>query len=271
VARRLSVLAGSGPLVAHVVDAALAAGDEVQVISLVARGDTLAAPVVRGDASDPAAAIQAIIAFGSTHLTMAGAISLGDRQRETLAEFTSGDASGTAGDAELSQLGATLQRLTGAHVLGVHEIAPDLLAQAGRIAGPPATAAIEAAAAFALEAARAIGRIDLGQAVVTAGRRVIAAEDVGGTDELIARVELHRRNGLAGDGSDPLILAKAAKPHQPLSIDLPSIGPNTVRRAAAAGIAIIAVEAGRSLVLERQRLIVEAERLGVSVIGLANA
>jgi DUF1009 family protein len=270
-ARRLTVLAGSGPLVAHVVDAALAVGYAVQVISLVPRRELLRAPVINGDAANPAAAVAAIVAFDSTHLTMAGAIDLGDHVREKLAVYASDADAQTTGDAELSGLGATLERLTGAQVVGAHEIAADLLAAVGHIAGPPLDETTAASAAFAISAAREIGRIDLGQAVVIAGRRVIAAEDVGGTDELIARVGEHRRNGRVGDGRGRLILAKAAKPQQPLSVDLPTIGPRTIAGAAAAGITVVAVEAGKSLILDRRELVDEANRLGISVIGISDA
>jgi DUF1009 family protein len=105
--------------------------------------------------------------------------------------------------------------------------------------------------------------------VVVAGARVVAAEDVGGTDELLQRVAEHRRRGRIGDGAGPLVLAKAAKPKQPLSIDLPAIGPDTVARAAEAGIGVIVVEPGRALLLDRAAMAAAAERHGITIIGLA--
>ena len=68
-----------------------------------------------------------------------------------------------------------------------------------------------------------------------AGKRFVAAEDVGGTDDLLARVARHRREGRIGDGAGALVLAKAAKPQQPMFVDLPAIGPHTVSAAADAG------------------------------------
>ena len=97
--------------------------------------------------------------------------------------------------------------------------------------------------------ARAIGRLDLGQAVVVSGDRPIAAEDAGGTDALLQRVAQLRELGHFGDGAAPLILAKALKPRQPKFVDLPTIGPETIVKAAEAGIAAVIVEAKRSLVL----------------------
>jgi UDP-2,3-diacylglucosamine hydrolase len=119
-------------------------------------------------------------------------------------------------------------------------------------------------------AARQVGAMDLGQAAVVAGARVVAVEDVAGNDDLLARVARYRAAGLIGDGTEvPVVLAKASKPQQPLFVDLPAIGPETVTGAADAGISVIAVEAGRTLLLERGRLVEAANRHGIAIVGLA--
>lgn len=266
--RRLSVLAGSGALVSHVVGAALAAGDAVQVVGFVPQPERSGVSLVAGDLTKPAAAIAAIAAFGSTHVVLAGGLTISDRQREGLAGFAGSSPGSAQGDAALSSVTAAIEKFTGAKVIGVHEVASDLLAFAGSIAGRAPTDAELVAARHGLLAAREIGRLDLGQAVVVAGRRVIAAEDVGGTDELLQRVAAHRTAGRIGDGTGPLVLAKAAKPQQPLYVDLPAIGPDTIANAATAGIGVIAAEAGKSLVLDRPALLAAADRYGVAVIGL---
>ncbi|HET8725945.1 MAG TPA: UDP-2,3-diacylglucosamine diphosphatase LpxI, partial [Alphaproteobacteria bacterium] len=108
-----------------------------------------------------------------------------------------------------------------------------------------------------------------GQAAVVSGRRVVAVEDVGGTDELLARVGRYRDAGLVGDGSSPLVLAKASKPQQPAFVDLPAIGPRTVENAATAGVRLIVIEAGRALLLERAALFAAAEAQAVGLYALA--
>lgn len=110
-------------------------------------------------------------------------------------------------------------------------------------------------ARFAADLARSAGRLDLGQAAVVSGRRTIALEDIAGTDALLKRVTTYRRLGLAADGMSPMVLAKVAKPDQPMFVDLPAIGPKTVANARRAGIAIIAVQAGATLMIERQKLV----------------
>lgn len=265
--RRLTILAGSGSLVAHVIEAAQRAGDVIQVVALTPQPDWPGLAVVPGDTRDPMSIVKIIRAFHSTHITLAGGVSLSDRDREGLSEFAAGKASG-AGDAVLSRMAGVVRTMTGAKVVGAHEIARDLLAAPGLLAGPALSEAQSKAARLAMAAAREIGRLDLGQAVVVAGERVVAAEDIGGTDELLARVAEYRRQGRIGDGAGALVLGKGAKPQQPLSVDLPAIGPDTVARAAEAGISVIVVEAGKTLILERSLVVAAAERHGIAIVGL---
>lgn len=265
--RRLAVVAGAGALAPHVIEAALAAGDTVRVFCLTHQ--TLPANVEQQLASveDPAALFDAIRSFGALQLTLAGAVTLTDADRKRLIRMLGGGGQPT-GDAALSNLATRLQELTGAVLVGPHEIVPDLLAPAGAISGPVATEAQLAAARIALAAARQVGEMDLGQAAIVAGARVVAVEDVAGTDDLLARVARYRAAGLIGDAAEtPLVLAKASKPQQPLFVDLPAIGRETVAGAARAGIGLIAVEAGRTLLLERALLIAEANARGIAIVG----
>ena len=271
---RLSVFAGAGDLVPHMVAAALAAGYKVQVLALVPRPDITDVKVIDAKLDNPLGIIWSLKVFRTTKIVMAGGIDLSDSAREGLIRFANGSAEKSeaapavpVGDAALSALASVLKKMTGADLIGVHELAPDLLAPAGPIGGP-ALSNLDIAT-FALQTARAIGALDIGQAAVVSGRRVIAVEDIGGTDALIKRVGELRAQGLAGDGTSPLILAKAMKPQQPGFVDLPAFGPMTVENCARAGIAAIVVEAGRSLLLQRAELVQAATRLGISVHGVA--
>jgi DUF1009 family protein len=277
-AGRLSIFAGTGTLAPYAVDAALDAGYKVQVLTLEPRSDIDKVKVITADVGNPLAIIWALKIFRTTHILMAGGIHLSDRTREGLIKFANKDTPAAApaqsapvGDATLAALGSVLKKMTGADLVGIHEIAPELLATDGAIAGPPLGADELGYARFALRTARAIGALDIGQAAVVSGQRVLAVEDIGGTDALIARAGALRQQGIAGDGAARFILAKAVKPQQPSYADLPAIGPQTIVNCAAAGIAIIAVEAGNSLLLQRDELIETANRLGVSVIGVSLA
>jgi len=263
--RRLAVVAGAGALAPQVAEVALAAGDTVCAFLLSPLQLPSAVEQLPASVSTPETLFASIRAFGATHLTLAGSVNLGDADRRRIAEALGGPAL-SQGDAALSHLAGRLQAITGAKLLGAHEIVPELLAPLGTIAGPEPTEAARRAAAQALRAARHVGLLDLGQAAVAAGARVVALEDVAGTDELLQRVARHRDAGLLG--SEPLALAKASKPRQPLFVDLPAIGPRTVEGAALAGIRVIAVEAGRTLLLERQRLEQLAVDRQLSILGL---
>ena len=275
-ARRLTVFAGTGDLVPHVVRAAQQAGDKVQVLALTPRPDLEGVKVGKADIGNPLGIIWSLKVFRTSHVVLAGGITLSDGAREGLAKFAGSNSdrpssapSHSLGDAALSGLASVLKKMAGAELIGVHEIAPDLLAQPGLLAGPQCDDDAMQSATFALHMAREVGRLDIGQAVVVAGRHVISAEDIGGTDVLLARVGDYRARGLAGDGTAPLILAKAAKPQQPLFADLPAIGPDTIISAKAAGVSVVAVQAGRSIVIERERLMELAAREGVTVLGIA--
>src|SRR6218665_3900434 len=114
--RRLSILAGSGTLVSHVIAAAQRAGDEIQVIALTPQPDRVGITPLPGDTRDPMSIIGTIKAFRSTHVTLAGGGTLGDRAREGLSEFATGSAA-SAGDTALSKMSGIVRALTGAKVI----------------------------------------------------------------------------------------------------------------------------------------------------------
>jgi len=153
-------------------------------------------------------------------------------------------------------------------VEGAHEVMDDLSLPEGPLGTHMATDDNLADARKALEVARAVGRLDVGQAAVVAHGLVLAVEAQEGTDALLARVaELpaHLR-GRPGQGLG--VLAKAPKPIQETRVDLPTIGLATVQGVARAGLAGIVGEAGRLLVLDREAVIALADELGVFILGV---
>jgi DUF1009 family protein len=158
----------------------------------------------------------------------------------------------------------------GIKVTGAHEIVPDLLAREGPMTKTKPLAAdmkdIEAGHA----AARAIGLLDVGQAAIAIGGRAVTLEDIGGTDDLLARSRELRDHGRL-IGRKRGVLVKCAKPGQELRADLPTIGPTTVEGAHAAGLAGIAVEAGRSFVLDHAETIGRADALGMFIFGFGRS
>jgi UDP-2,3-diacylglucosamine hydrolase len=269
-AERLALIAGSGALVPEVIAAAQKKGFELKLLTLGRRSELHGYRPAHFSLSDPQAAVKVIRDFGATRFAMAGGVSLSDVVREGLASFFSGTTTRQSiGDTSISDLVRRLEDMTGARPIGVHEIAPELLAPRGLIGGPEPDDLVRQTAADALDLARRAGALDLGQALVVAGKRAIAAEDVGGTDALLRRVRWLRWKGLvAGGKASPLVLAKAPKPDQPLFIDLPAIGPRTMENARKSGICAVTVQAGGTLLIQRERLREAANRLGITVIGL---
>lgn len=151
----------------------------------------------------------------------------------------------------------------GARVVAVHEVVRDLLATEGAYGSvkPDRQARIDIARGFT--AAKAIGGLDIGQAVVVQQGIVIGVEAIEGTDALIARVGPLQREGAGG------VLVKVPKPRQERRIDLPTIGADTVEAAAKAGLRGIAVEAGGALIINRAKVAARADALGLFVVGMA--
>ena len=154
----------------------------------------------------------------------------------------------------------------GFRVVGAHEVAPALVAAEGHVAGPQMAPAERADALLAMAAARAIGVLDIGQAAVAVGARVIALEAAEGTDAMLERVEALRANGRAKWKGRSGVLAKRSKPQQDLRVDMPAIGPRTVEAVARAGLAGIAIEAGRVMIAERAETVAVAERTGTFIV-----
>jgi len=268
-ANRLAIIAGEGQLVLEVARAALAAGWEVRIFLLVARNDLADWSVVPVRLSNPLKLVMSLRKYKPSHICMTGGLTINDREREGLFSFLNRKPKigHSSGDTGLSRLIPALEMLVGAKVIGVHELVNDLIAPAGLIAGPQLNSAQIKNCQHALYVARKIGRLDIGQAVVTAGQRVIGVEDIAGTDALIARVKGFVEQDQAGNGRDALVLAKAKKPQQPDTADLPAIGPDTIKNAHQAGIKIIALDAGNCLLIGKARLIGLANELGIAVYG----
>lgn len=143
----------------------------------------------------------------------------------------------------------------GFQVAGVEDVAPALLPGAGVLAGT-VTPRDEADAARAAAIVEALGRVDVGQGAVVVQGLCLGVEALPGTDALLAQVA-----GITGLRPDPArgrgVFYKAAKPGQDRRIDLPTLGPDTLRGAAAAGLGGVAFQAGSVICLdlaEMQRL-----------------
>ncbi len=153
----------------------------------------------------------------------------------------------------------------GLTVLGAGDVAPGLLAPRGTLSGAAPGEAEGRAIARAARLIGELGRFDIGQGVVARSDGIVAVEGVRGTDAMLRDLGAGGSGEGRGQGG---ILVKLAKPGQEMRVDLPTIGPETVRRAEAAGLAGIAVGAGAAIVLEREQLAIAADAAGLFVVGI---
>ncbi|MEW5687618.1 MAG: UDP-2,3-diacylglucosamine diphosphatase LpxI [Pseudomonadota bacterium] len=153
-------------------------------------------------------------------------------------------------------------------VEGAHEVMEDLSLPEGPLGAHMADGEAVADAMKALEVARTIGGLDIGQAAVVARGLVLAVEAQEGTDAMLARVAQLPAHLRGQPGAGAGVLAKAPKPIQSTRVDLPTIGPATVQGVARAGLTGIVGEAGRLLVLDREATIALADELGVFILGV---
>ena len=113
---------------------------------------------------------------------------------------------------------------------------------------------------YGWDVAHDIGRLDIGQCVIVKDRVVVAVEAVEGTDEAI------KRGGqLAKDGA---VVVKRCKPQQDLRFDLPAVGPRTIEIMASVNASVLAVEAGRTIILDRDLTLKKAQSAGIAVVGI---
>lgn len=273
---RLAIIAGSGKLPLFLAEAAREAGENPFVLRLKNEADDIwqgfdNAVVGVGDI----AGLSAL--FRQHHIrrvVMSGAVKRRPAFGEIRANFKSLLKLPMAlktllagGDDAVLRMVISLIEAQGCEVLGAHEILPGLLATTGPLgAVTPDTESLKDIEKAA-DAAEMLGRLDVGQGAIAVGGRIVALEGVEGTDAMLARVRALRDEGRISRRRKG-VLVKLCKPQQDLRADLPTIGVSTVQNAKAAGLAGIAVEAGRALVVEREAVIAAADAAGLFVVGI---
>lgn len=171
-------------------------------------------------------------------------------------------------DGLLSGMGAILEG-DGFHLLGAHEVAPEILMPAGALGRSRPNENDWADIRRGLALLRTTGPFDVGQAVVISDNRALAIEAAEGTDEMLGRLAALRDSDRIRARQGVGVLVKAPKPGQDRRFDLPSIGPRTVEGVARAGLAGIAVVAGSAVVAELDRIAAVADKAGIFVVGVS--
>lgn len=266
---RLGVIAGGGDLPARLVMAARAQGRDVFVLALetfaeptlvqgvdhawvrigavgevirLLRAANVREVVMAGKVKRPSVFGLGLDAMGAKFLARAGARAL------------KGDDGLLAGIVEIFEE-------QGFRVVGADTVMAGLLAPDGPLGAMVPDEIARADIARGFEVAKALGALDVGQAVVVQHGVVLGVEAVEGTDALLARVGPLRRGDPGG------VLVKAIKPKQERRVDLPTIGVMTLENCAAAGLRGVAIESGAAMIVDRAAVAAAADRLGLFVVG----
>ena len=266
----LGIIAGSGPLPAHVARAAQAAGRDVFVIGL--EGHAEAARI----APFP----HAFMRMGSAVRMLAllrekgcrDIVLVGPVKRPSFRDLRP-DAEGMrllgrigraafAGDDGLLKAVIRVLGEEGFRVLGAHEVLGGLIGRAGLLTRAAPDDQAQADIARGIAVCRALGAADVGQGCVVQTGIVLAVEAVEGTDAMLARCGPLAWPGPGG------VLVKLVKPGQDRRADLPTIGEQTVRGALAAGLRGVAFEGGGTIIMDKDAMVGVADAAAFFILGL---
>ena len=272
----LVLVAGAGRLPELVADSLDRAGRPFRILAI--RGFAERAMRARAEASvdllDIAGVLAILKAWGPVSVVPAGGVSRPNpaailnagaalRNRDALKAIAGG------GDDRLLRGALALLEENGHGVVGVHEVAPDLLSPEGVMGRHAPDAAARESIATGRALLGALAPYDVGQAAVVAAQRAVAVEGPEGTDRMLARARALGRKPFGLGAPQPgTVLVKVAKAGQDLRVDLPAIGPRTVAAAAAAGCAGLAIQAGFTLIIDRPATVAAADRAGLFLVGL---
>jgi DUF1009 family protein len=156
----------------------------------------------------------------------------------------------------------------GFRVVGAEEVFAGLLAKPKVLTRVAPGLRDERDIARGVETVRALGRLDVGQGAVVCEGLVLAVEAAEGTDAMLERCALLPAEIRGSVQARRGVLVKLPKPAQERRIDLPTIGAETVERAARAGLAGIAVEAGAALIIDEAKTVARADELGLFLAGV---
>ena len=273
---RLAIIAGRGRLPLHVAIAAKRAGDDPFVIGL--KGETQNIPddfehefVSLGDVSSVHRLVRE---HGIDRVIMSGGVERrpeGSELRaplrmipEVLRQLRVLSA---GGDDKLLRVVIAIIEAAGCRVVGAQEIVPDLLAQTGNLTHYKPSKREWEDIRIGYSGADLLGQLDVGQGAVAVGGRIVALEGPEGTDGMLKRVSELRQSGRISKKHKG-VLIKLCKIHQDERADLPCMGLTTIENAHNAGLAGVAIEAGRAFILDQERALETANKLGMFILGI---
>jgi len=265
----LGILAGGGTLPRRLAETAREAGRPVFLVAFQGQTDPATVadlPHVWVRLGEAGRAIAELKRAGATDLVMAGPVRRPSWSEIGLdwrgAQLVARIGARALGDDGLLRAVAQELESEGFRLVGADDVIGGGLAPTGILGRHAPDEQALADIARGVEVARALGQADVGQAVVVQQGLVLGVEAIEGTDALLARVTDLRRAGPGG------VLVKIAKPHQDRRVDLPTIGPATIDRAAEAGLRGVAVEAAGTIIVDLAVCVAAADRAGLFLVGI---
>lgn len=276
-ARKLGIVAGSGPLPLALAEDALSAGRQIFIVGLEgeASPEISRYPHAWCRLGAMGRFVGLLKDAGCEDVVMIGPIKRPDIRKvmpdamalkmmpRLIGLMRKGD------DGLLGGLINMLEENHGFHIIGAHEVSASLLAPAGAIGNLTPNEEQLLDIAIGIRAVHAIGTLDIGQGAIVCRGIVLALEASEGTDAMLGRIPLLPPDLRGSATAHAGVLVKLAKPGQEKRIDLPTIGTRTVENAAAAGLAGIAIEAGNALISDAVAVAKAANRAGIFVMGLS--
>jgi hypothetical protein len=270
------LIAGGGELPRAVAEAARSAGRSVFVVPLVGsvNGDWVKDfPHEFLSPGEPGRIIKALKGAGAADVLLAGRV---DRPKfnemkldaKGVMLLPKAIAAAKKGDDALLRFIVGICEDAGLNAVSIAEAAPALVADEGVLGAVQPSDEHKADIQQAFKIVHALGALDVGQAAVVCEGLALSVEAAEGTDAMLARIGTLRESLRGTTGRNRGVLVKALKPTQDAKTDMPVVGVETVKNAAAVHLAGIALEAGAALILDKRAVAAEADRLGLFVIGV---
>jgi UDP-2,3-diacylglucosamine hydrolase len=274
--KTLGLIAGGGELPRAVAEAVRAAGRDVFVVPLVG---SVTEDWIKDfpheflSPGEPGRIIKALKGAAATDVLLAGRV---DRPKfsemkldaKGMLLLPKAIAAAKKGDDALLRFIVGICEDAGLNAVSVAEAAPALVAGEGTLGAIAPSDEDKNDIERAFRIVHALGALDVGQAAVVCEGLALAVEAAEGTDAMLERIGTLRESLRGTAARKRGVLVKALKPLQDAKTDMPVVGVQTVRNAAAVHLAGIAVEAGVALILDKQAVAAEADRLGLFVIGV---
>ncbi|MET1410632.1 UDP-2,3-diacylglucosamine diphosphatase LpxI [Roseibium sp. HPY-6] len=273
---RLALIAGNGDLPGQIADALTMAGRDFEIVAI--KGEADAATRERASAELGWGEVGRLYSFldetGCRDVLLIGGVSsrpdftsiFGDFG--TLKRLPTIIRALTGGDDSLLTKVIRLFEIEGFRVVGIKDVAPQLLASSGVLGRVQPSSDDMHDLDLAMRATEKLGELDIGQAAVAVAGRVVALEGAEGTDAMLERCCELKRNGRVRTKGRAGVLVKTAKRDQDFRVDLPTVGPRTIELAVAAGLAGIAVEAQGALIANKDETLQKADASDIFVLGI---